>query len=140
SLVCVGAAPLPWVHGRWAGRATAVLVGVADAALYAEPADDGENHVFRIDAAAQRPTHLDAPHLQRIEREALRREHVADLRRSDPEGDRAERAVRRRVAVAARDRHARLRQAELGPDHVDDPLVVVVGRPQADARVAAVAL
>ena len=35
----------------------------------------------------------------------------------------AERAVRRRVAVAAGDRHARLRQPELGPDHVHDALV-----------------
>ena len=52
----------------------------------------------------------------------LRREHVLDLGRADPERERAEGAVRGRVAVAADDRHARLRQAELGPDHVDDPL------------------
>ena len=37
----------------------------------------------------------------------LRREHVLDLGRADPERERAERAVRRRVRVAADDRHAR---------------------------------
>ena len=43
-------------------------------------------------------------------RQALRRQHVLDLRRADAERERAERAVRRRVAVAADDRHSRLRQ------------------------------
>ena len=48
--------------------------------------------------------------------------------------------MRGRVAVAARDRHRRLREPELGADHVHDPLVLAVGRPQVDPRVAAVAL
>ena len=89
----------------------------------AEPADDRQDDVLGVDAAAQPPVDVDAPHLQRIERQALRRQHVAHLRRADAERDRAERAVRGRVAVAARDRHARLRQPELGADHVDDALV-----------------
>ena len=41
----------------------------------------------------------------------LRREHVLDLGRADPERERPERAVRRRVRVAAHDRHARLRDS-----------------------------
>ena len=65
----------------------------------------------------------------RIERQALRREHVAHLRGADAERDRAQRAVRRGVAVAARDRHARLRETELGTDHVDDALVFIAGLP-----------
>ena len=77
---------------------------------------------------------------KRLHREALAGEHVAHLRRADAERHRAERAVRRRVAVAARDGHARLGEPEFGSDHVDDALaargVVVEG----DAEVAAVAL
>ena len=55
--------------------------------------------------------------------EALCREHVLDLAGADAERERTERAVRRRVRVAAHDRHARLGDAELGADHVDDALV-----------------
>ena len=44
------------------------------------------------------------------------------------------------MAVAARDRHARLREAQLGPDHVHDALPIVVQPGQAQAEVAAVAL
>ena len=64
----------------------------------------------------------DAPHLERLHRQALRGEHVAHLRGADAERDRAERAVRGGVAVAAGDRHARLREAQLRPDDVDDAL------------------
>ena len=53
---------------------------------------------------------------------ALRRQHVLDLARADPERERPERAVRRGVRVAADDRHARLGHAQLGADHVHDPL------------------
>ena len=52
----------------------------------------------------------------------LRGQHVLDFARADAEGQGAERAVRRRVAVAADDRHARLRVAQLGADDVDDAL------------------
>ena len=52
----------------------------------------------------------------------LGREDHLDLARPDPERERTERAVGRRVRVAADDRHARLGQAELRPDDVDDPL------------------
>src|SRR5207244_13204863 len=39
---------------------------------------------------------------------------------SDPESERAEGAVSARVAVAAHDRHARLREPELGPDRSEE--------------------
>ncbi len=55
---------------------------------------------------------------------ALGREHVLDLARADPEGERAEGAVRGGVRVAADDRHAGLRNAELGADHMNDPLAI----------------
>src|SRR5207253_6613281 len=81
------------------------------------------------------------PHRPRLAlRQRLRREHVLDLRRADAEGEGAERAVRRRMAVAANDRHPRLRQPELRPDHVDDSLPTAPGCEQPDAELVAVAL
>ena len=50
-------------------------------------------------------------------------EHVLDLAGADAEGQRAEGAVGGGVAVAAHDRHARLGEALLGADDVDDALV-----------------
>ena len=55
-----------------------------------------------------------------------------------PNGERAERAVRRGVAVAADDRHAGLRHAELRADHVHDPLTPAAGREERHAELLAV--
>jgi hypothetical protein len=63
------------------------------------------------------------PDLRLRHGQALRREEVPDLAGPYPEGQRADRPVGRRVAVAAGDRHPGLRQTELGADHVDDALV-----------------
>ena len=68
---------------------------------------------------------VEDPHRPRLRLdEALGGEHVLDLARPDPERERAEGSVRRGVRIAADDRHPRLGDAELGPDHVDDPLMV----------------
>ena len=72
--------------------------------------------------------------------EALGGQHVLDLARADAEGQRAEGAVGGGVAVAADDRHARLGDAELGPDDVDDALAVGAQRVERDAELLAVAL
>ncbi len=71
-------------------------------------------------------------------RQRLRGEHVLDLAGADAERQRAERAVRRRVAVAAHDGDARLREPELGPDHVHDALPGRAHRVEADAELGAV--
>ena len=68
----------------------------------------------------------------------LRGEHVLDLARADAEGQRAERAVGRGVAVAAHDRHARLGEALLGADDVHDALVGVAHRVERDAELGGV--
>ena len=122
-------------------RVAGVLVGEADAALHAEAADDLEDDVLGVDAAARacRSTAIRRTFSGSM-RQALRRQHVAHLRRADAERDRAERAVRRGVAVAAGDRHPRLRQPELRPDDVDDALRAAVEIEQRDAVLAAVAL
>ena len=71
-------------------------------------------------------------------RQRLRGEHVLDLAGADAERQRAERAVRGRVAVAAHDRHPRLREPELGPDHVHDALSRRAHGVEADAELGAV--
>ena len=88
---------------------------------------------------AEPPGHLDA---QRVRPqplpERLRGQDVLDLAGADPEGQRPEGAVGAGVAVAADDRQARQRQAQLGTDHVDDPLVAALDVVKRDAELAAV--
>jgi hypothetical protein len=85
--------------------------------------------------AVDRHRHRAGAHL----RQGLRREHVLDLAGTDAERERGERAVGRRMAVAAHDRHAGLREALLGTDHVHDPLPRVTHRVAADSELPAVA-
>ena len=68
--------------------------------------------------------------------QALGGEHVADLGRADAEGEGAESAVRARVAVAANDGLAGLRDAELRPDDVHDAALLVLQAEQLDAELA----
>ena len=103
-----------------------------------EPADRAEDHVLRRHARRQVAVEANAHRARPALRQALRREHVLDLGRADADRERAERAVRRRVAVAADDRHPRLRQAELRADHVDDPLPAAAGREERHAELRAV--
>ena len=65
---------------------------------------------------------------------------MLDLARADAERQRAERAVRGGVGVAADDRHARLGDAQLRPDDVDDALALGAERVQRDAELVAVGL
>ncbi len=76
--------------------------------------------------------------LRLVLQQALRGEHVLDLGGADAERQRPERAVRGGVAVAANDRHAGLREAELGADHVDDALVDAAHVRQRHAELLAV--
>ena len=95
---------------------------------------------FALTPGASRPSTRDLVGLRPALEQALGREDHLDLARPDPERERAERAVRGRVRVAAHDRHARLRQPELRPDDVDDALVRVAEPVERDAELAAVVL
>src|SRR4030095_1711426 len=117
-----------------------VLVGISVAPADAEALDDRQHDVLCVDALRQRPGDANAAHLPRIERQAPRRQDVADLRGADAERDSAEGAVRRRMAVAAGDGDAWLCQPELGADHMHDALTLVVEAGEANAEIAAVAL
>src|SRR5205807_10255841 len=113
-------------------RVTGVLEDMADAARDADLADHPECDVLRGQPERQRALEADERRLRLHERERLRGEHVLDLRRADAERERAERTVRRGVAVAADDRHPGLRDAELGADHVDDALPAAAGGVEPD--------
>ena len=78
--------------------------------------------------------------LRLVLQQTLRGQHVLDLARADAEGQRAERAVRRRMTVAAHDRHARLGQPELRPDDVHDPAMLRTHPVQRNAELPAVVL
>ena len=84
------------------------------------------------------PVDADLVGLRLALEQALGREDHLHLGRPDPERERPERPVRARVRVAAHDRHARLGQAELRPDDVDDPLAGVAEAVERDPELAAV--
>ena len=81
-----------------------------------------QDHVLGVNAGTEIAVHFDAADLERFERQGLRGEHVAHLGGADAEGDRAEGAVGGGVRVAAGDGGARLGDALLGADDVDDAL------------------
>ena len=94
------------------------------AAARPDGADDGQDDVLRLQARREPAGDLDPERTgARALPEGLRGEDVLDLARPDPEGQGPEGAMRARVAVAADDRQAGERQAQLGADHVDDPLM-----------------
>ena len=128
------------LHRERLDRRAGVLDDVAGHAADAELAERAEDQVLGGDAEAELALVAD-PHRARLVLDhALRREHVLDLARADAERERAEGAVRGGVRVAADDRHARLRDAELGADHVHDPLALGAERVDGDAELRAVAL
>ena len=115
-----------------------VLEDVAGPAADADPGDQGEDDVLGADPGRQPAVDPDLVRLRSALEQALGGEDHLDLARPDPEGERAERTVGRRVRVAADDRHARLGQAQLGTDDVDDALVRRAEAVERDAELAAV--
>ena len=100
--------------------------------------DQRENDVLGRDAGLQRAIHAHLEGLRLALQQALRGQHVLHFAGADAEGQRAERAVRGGVAVAADHGHAGLRESQFRADHVDDALPVAVHAQAADAELAAV--
>ncbi len=73
-------------------------------------------------------------------REALRGQHVLDFAGADAERERAERAVRGSVAIAADDSLPGLRDAQLRSDYVHDALLLAVHVKETHAGFAAIFL
>jgi hypothetical protein len=130
----------PPFHRERFDRGARELDGIAGRARGADLADDGEHDVLGRCARRQYTVHRNAHVLRPPLDQRLGREHVLHFGCPDAMGNRAERAMRRRVAVAAHDRRARQREALLGPDHVDDALPLVATIVVLDAEVAAVLL
>ena len=101
--------------------------------------DDRENEILGGAAERKVPVDGDAHRLRGRLDERLGGEHVLDLRRPDAEGQRAERAVGRGVAVPAHDGRSGQCEALLGSDDVDDAVARVVDAEQRNPELLAVA-
>ena len=112
----------PPFHREPAYRRAGILDDMADGACRADPANDRQDDVLGGDAEARRAVDGDAHRLRLPLPERLRRQHLGGLRHADTEGEGAERAMRRGVAVGADDRHAGLADPLLGADDVHDAL------------------
>ena len=126
----------PLLHRQLADALAPVFEDVAGAAGDPDARDQRQDDVLGADAGREVAVDADLVGLRGALEQALRREDHLDFARADAERQRAERAVGRRVRVAADDRHAGLGQPQLRPDDVDDALV---GRAQAVERHAEVA-
>ena len=103
-------------------HAAAVFDDMAGAASGADAADDVEDEVLGRDAGAERALDAHLHGLRRGKQQRLRRQHMFDLAGADPEGERADAAMRGGVAVAADDGGAGEREALFRPDHMNDAL------------------
>src|SRR6266404_1758400 len=128
------------VHGEAADGFATVFGDVSIAAADANFADDSENDVLGGDAGGALAVHHDVQRFRARLHQALRGENVLDLAGADAEGERAERAVRGCVAIAADDGLPGLRDAQLRPDDVHDALLLAVHVKEADAGFAAIFL
>ena len=126
----------PALHVQRADGLASVFNDVTRAAAEAEASDDGQGHILAADTGLQPPGHRHPHRLRLPLQQTLGRQNMADLGGAYAEGQRPEGPVRRRMAVAADDRHARLRQAQLRAYNVDDAAVLAVpaGQPDAVAR------
>ena len=123
-------------HRQGLDRAASVFEYVASAAVDADRANDVQHQILGGDSRLQLAAHVDRERLRLALEQTLRRQDMADLGRADAERKRAECTVRRRVTVAADDRHARLGRAQLRPDHVHDAAMRAAPAVQLDAELA----
>ena len=113
---------------------------MADTASGADLRDHGQDQVLGRHAEGQAPGHRDRHEGRPGLGQGLGGQHVLDLAGADAERQRAEGAVGGGVGVPAHDRHAGLRDPELGADHVHDPLALGAERVDRHAELRAVAL
>ena len=122
---------------RLDGRA-GELVGVANAALHTKVANHMQDQILRRHALCKKAIHLNPAHLELVHGQALAGQHIAHLTRADPKGDRPESAMGGGMGITASHRHARLGQAQLRGNHVNDALPAAADVVQRDAVLLAV--
>ena len=101
-------------------------------------ADDGQDDVLGCDAGGQLAFDGDAEGLRLVLRQGLGGQHMLHFAGANAECQRAKRAVRRGVRVAADNGHARLGDAQFRPNHVHDALLARVHVVELDAKVGAI--
>ena len=112
-------------HRQRADRLAGIFQRVAGGAGGAHLADDRQDDVLGGDARRQLAVDHGAHVLRLGLDQRLGGEHVLDLRGADAVGERAERPVGRRMAVAAHEGRAGQGEALLRADDVDDALPLV---------------
>ena len=117
-----------------------VLEDVTGAAADADAAMRSRMMSLAVTPGAERAVDADLVGLERTLQQRLRGQHHLHLAGADAEGQRAEGAVGGGVGVAADDGHARLGQAQLRADDVDDALPVRAERVERHAELVAVGL
>ena len=98
----------------------------------------GENQIFGDHSLGRVAVEAHLTGFRLVLQQALGGEHVLDFRRADAKCQRPKGPVGRRMAIAADDGHARLREPQLGADDVHNPLVFAVQVLQGDPELAAV--
>jgi len=112
-------------HRERTDRLAGIFQHVAGAARGADLADDRQDDVLAGDAVGQFAVDHRTHVLGLLLDQRLRRQHMLDLGGADAVGERAERAMRRGVAVTTDDGGAGQRKTLLRADDVDDALALV---------------
>ena len=124
----------PLLHGEVADGLAGVFHKVAGRTTRGELRNHIERHIFRSHVFAQFALEIHTHRLRARLQDTLRGQHHLHLARADAESNGAESSVRRGVAVAADDRHARLGVAVFGSYHVHDAVLriiqSVIGEPE----------
>ena len=128
----------PLLHRQGPDRLAPVLEDVAGPAGDPDPGNEREDDVLGPDARREGPVHPDFVRLRFPLEQRLRRQDHLDLGRPDPERQRPEGAMRAGMGVAAHDGHARLGQAQLRPDDMDDALARIADAVEGDPELATV--
>ena len=124
----------PSFHAQRADGGATELDGVARAAGRADLADEGQHDVFAAATRRQGAFDLDQHVLRFTGQQRLGGQHMLDLTGADAMRQRAERPVRRGVAVATNDGHARQGRTLFRSHHMDDALTLVVHLELRDAQ------
>ena len=126
------------LHAQRLNRVAAEFNDVAGTACAAGFTDDRQHDVFRGNARCRFALHFNLHRFGAALLQGLRRQHVFNFRRANPERQGAKRAVGCGMGVAADDGHARQGNSLLWPHHVNDALIGVVQIVQLNAKFVAV--
>ena len=128
----------PSLHRESADRGPPVLDDMAGAAASTDGPDDRQNQVLGAHTGREFAFDVAGHSAGALLRQGLGGKHLLDLAGADAEGERPKRPMGGRMAVTAHDRHAWLREPELGADDVHDSLVLIAHRKETDPELGAV--